>query len=94
MVEQCEYAPPAVAAQYRHEASRFMAANPRLMSLVKQSPHLDYAKKNFSYNRNNDPHTEEMLAGVCTHFGNAIKDMVDTPKGRATVDEYIQILSR
>jgi|GEM_PF-5139313 len=94
MVQQCSHAPSSVANKYKLEVSRFVEANPKLMTLVKQSPHYEYAQKNYAYERRNDPHTVEMLVSVCGYFSDAIGAMIDTPQGKSEVDKLEKILSQ
>lgn len=87
--ERCSYAAPEVAEKFKREISRFIATNTALINLVKQSPHYEYAQKNFKYDKQSNPDTKD-----CGYFGDVIGAMIDTPEGRAEMEKFTAILSK
>lgn len=94
MVQRCSHASPDVANKYMRAVTRFTEANPRLIALVKQSPHYEYAQKNYAFKRLNEWETESGLNGPCIYYGDLINSLIDFPQGVLMVSEFETLLSR
>jgi hypothetical protein len=83
-------------ATYGQQAKRFIEANQKLLSLVRQSPHYKHAKQFYAHDisRKRPKHELDALARDCEYFSNVIAAMIDTPEGRAEVVKFENALSQ
>lgn len=93
MTQQCSRAPSALADKSKHVVSRFIETYPKLMTLVKQSPHYKHAQTEFALLRKYDQQTEEMLARSCGYISEILEEMIDTPKGIAEAHRLEDLLT-
>ena len=93
---RCRHAAPEIATAHRQALSAFTGRNPRLVSLVRGSPHYDTVRQEFArtaaYDRVKD--TPENLEPECYVQTETLKLMTTTDRGHAAVRRYETILSR